>query len=88
MYLAPLAGVPLALRKVNEAEPTFTSTRDIPGFEVFMSYPSTVKVPYQLIHLRSAGNRHRQWEQLLRHDCYRLPLRIGKLSPLIQNAIT
>ena len=63
MYLAPLAGVvPLALQKVNEAEPTFRSTCNIPGFEVFMSYPNTMKIPchYQLMHLRSAGNRHRQ----------------------------
>ena len=60
MYLAPLALVPPALRKVKEAEPTFTSTPNIPRFEIPMNYPNTMKVPYQLIHLRSEGNRDRR----------------------------
>jgi len=60
--------MPPTLRKINEAEPTSTSTPNVPGFEVSMSYPNTMKVLYQLVHLRS--------------------LRIAKLFPLIQNAIT
>ena len=52
-YLAPLAGVPRAHQKVNEAEPTFASTSNIPGFEVSMSFPNTMKVPHQRVQLRS-----------------------------------
>ena len=52
----PLAGVPLAFRKVNQAEPTSTRMCNIPGFEVSMSYSNMMKVPYQYIQLKSAGS--------------------------------
>ena len=42
------------LGKIDETEPTSTSTRDIPGFEVSMYYSNTMKALYQLIYLGSA----------------------------------
>ena len=56
-YLTLLADMPFTLGKIDETEPTSTSTRDIPGFEVSMYYSNTMKVLYQLIYLGSAGNR-------------------------------
>ena len=46
-----------ALRKIDEAIPNPGSPHYIPGFEVSMRYPNTVKVLGQLVYLVAAGNR-------------------------------
>ena len=56
-YLTLLADMSSTLGKIDEKEPTSTSTRNIPGFEVSMNYSNTMKVLYQLIYLGSAGDR-------------------------------
>ena len=89
MYLYPLAGVPPAFRKVNKAEPTSTSTCNIPGFEISMSYSDMMKVLYQHIQLKSARKLLIINESnLLWHDFYCLLLRFTQLPPIIQNATT
>jgi len=77
--------MPFTLGKIDETEPTPTSTRDIPGFEVSVYYSNTMKALYQFIYL--GGNRVSS-DQLLRHGRYCLPLRSAELFPLIQNAFT
>jgi len=45
-----------ALRKIDETEPASMSPYYVPGFEVFMHYPKSMKVLYQFVYLGSAGN--------------------------------
>ena len=63
-YLTLLADMPFTLGKIDEIEPTSTSTHNIPGLKVSMHYSNTMKTLYQLIYLESAGN-HISSEQLV-----------------------
>ena len=55
-YFTLLADMPPTFEKIDETEPTSMSTPNIPGFKVSMYYSNTMKVLYQLVYLRSAGN--------------------------------